>query len=69
MVRPAGIEPAHPAPEVGALSPELRAHILFRGLSATNSIIAHTVLMMQIVFSLAHNNFIGNYLCGAGAWQ
>ena len=25
MVRPAGIEPAHPAPEAGALSPELRA--------------------------------------------
>lgn len=27
MVRPAGIEPAHPVPETGALSPELRAHI------------------------------------------
>ncbi|MBP2643498.1 MAG: hypothetical protein H6Q67_1385, partial [Firmicutes bacterium] len=27
MVRPAGIEPALPAPEAGALSPELRAHI------------------------------------------
>jgi hypothetical protein len=26
MVRPAGIEPAHPVPETGALSPELRAH-------------------------------------------
>ena len=26
MVRPAGIEPAQPAPEAGALSPELRAH-------------------------------------------
>ena len=25
MVRPAGIEPALPAPEAGALSPELRA--------------------------------------------
>lgn len=25
MVRPAGIEPAHPVPETGALSPELRA--------------------------------------------
>ena len=28
MVRPAGIEPALPAPEAGALSPELRAHNL-----------------------------------------
>ena len=27
MVRPAGIEPALPAPEAGALSPELRAHM------------------------------------------
>ncbi len=27
MVRPAGIEPAHPVPETGALSPELRAHM------------------------------------------
>ena len=25
LARPAGIEPAHPAPEAGALSPELRA--------------------------------------------
>ncbi len=28
MVRPAGIEPALPAPEAGALSPELRAHFI-----------------------------------------
>ncbi len=37
MVRPAGIEPAHPVPETGALSPELRAHNVL----TTNSIISH----------------------------
>ena len=58
MVRPAGIEPAHPAPEAGALSPELRAHILFHGLSATNSIIAHTPAKMQTVFLQVSNKFV-----------
>lgn len=28
MVRPRGIEPPHPAPEAGALSTELRAHMV-----------------------------------------
>ena len=28
MVRLTGIEPVHPAPEAGALSPELQAHLL-----------------------------------------
>ena len=28
LVRPAGIEPAHPDPESGALSTELRAHFV-----------------------------------------
>ena len=57
MVRPAGIEPALPAPEAGALSPELRAHILFHGLSATNNIIAHTPAKMQTVFLQTSNKF------------
>jgi hypothetical protein len=33
MVRPAGIEPALPAPEAGALSPELRARYLRLGVA------------------------------------
>ena len=33
MVRPTGIEPTHPAPEAGALSTELRAHIAINSIA------------------------------------
>ena len=59
MVRPAGIEPAHPVPETGALSPELRARISY-GLSHKNDYsIQDTPLSNKIIiFSLV--NFYNN---------
>ena len=38
LVRPRGIEPPHPAPEAGALSTELRAHIKLVQIFVLNTI-------------------------------
>lgn len=47
MVRPAGIEPALPAPEAGALSPELRAHM-----PESREELYHTLVIMSILFTI-----------------
>ena len=47
MVRPAGIEPALPAPEAGALSPELRAHM-----PESREELYHTLVIMSILFPI-----------------
>ena len=47
MVRPAGIEPALPAPEADALSPELRARVL-----ESREELYHTLVIMSILFTI-----------------
>ena len=47
MVRPAGIEPALPAPEADALSPELRARML-----ESREELYHTLVIMSIPFTI-----------------
>ena len=47
MVRPAGIEPALPAPEADALSPELRARML-----ESREELYHTLVLMSIPFTI-----------------
>lgn len=47
MVRLAGIEPAHPAPEAGALSPELQAHLYIHS-QGYYSIISKSVIIARV---------------------
>ena len=44
LVRLIGIEPTHPAPEAGALSTELQAHMKLR------SLVYHTFSKMKSIF-------------------
>ena len=51
LVRLIGIEPTHPAPEAGALSTELQAHMKLR------SLVYHTFSKMKSIFFGKLQNF------------